>query len=187
MGISVKSTMVISWLIFPLVSSSILVGRTSSAPDGKNSSKWSFSASSTSYVVPQEILNRADHSSSSSSSSIFDTPEHTVVKHTLEVDVCKTDYYQRMCCQRITPEMTYVQRAYAKYGLCPEPISSSYASSTSSSSTPTVFSLLGWTFDDILNIMSNKGPSTTITTDTTSSSSLSSSSSSSSIVSNSIF
>merc|ERR1712168_687761 len=108
------------------------------------------------------------------------------VKHTLEVEVCKTDYYQRMCCQRLTPEMTFVQHAQAKYGLCP----SSYASSTSSSSsshTPSVFGLLGWTFDDILNIMSNKDPATTPTIDAIRSSSSSTSSSSSSIVSNSIY
>merc|ERR1711892_839592 len=155
-----KSTMALSWLIFPLVSSSILVNRT------------------------DPVIQNVDSGSSSSSSfSKFDfTTEHSEVldrvEHTLEVEICKTDIYQNMCCQRILPEMGYLQRLSTKYGPCPATMkhhSSSSSSSSSSKPNPAMISLLGWTVDDILAIMINKDSSTTSPSGTTTTTSISTS------------
>merc|ERR1712123_259928 len=170
MGISIKSTMALSWLIFPLVSSSILVNRT------------------------DPVVQNVDSGSSSSSSfSKFDfTTEHSEVldrvEHTLEVEICKTDIYQNMCCQRILPEMGYLQRLSTKYGPCPATTKhhSSSSSSSSSKPKPAMISLLGWTVDDILAIMINKDSSTTSPIGSTTTTSISSSSSSSTL-SNTIY
>merc|ERR1711892_175705 len=166
MGMGIESTMALSWLIFPLVSSSILVNRT------------------------DPVIQNVDSGSSSSSSF---TTEHSEVldrvEHTLEVEICKTDIYQNMCCQRILPEMGYLQRLSTKYGPCPATMkhhstsSSSSSSSSSSEPKPAMISLLGWTVDDILAIMINKDSSTPIGSTTTSISS----SSSSSTLSNTIY
>merc|ERR1711892_732218 len=167
-----ESTMALRWLIFPLVSSSILVNRTDPVVqnvDSGSSSSSSFSKFHDFTTEHSEVLDR--------------------VEHTLEVEICKTDIYQNMCCQRILPEMGYLQRLSTKYGPCPATMkhhstsSSSSSSSSSSEPKPAMISLLGWTVDDILAIMINKDSSTPIGSTTTSSSS----SSSSSTLSNTIY